>query len=149
MSRRIYLFDHPSQGTHQYVLLFRDYRELARAAVEGDQAALDLLAMKTNRPAPNETAVFFVGTDKGNVYVVTDKLRKICSVDDGVARLLHSYEHDILIVITNGNMMTQYNVHQIQAQTEILTPTHSVSETENVKRCQNVFLLGKIIGSTD
>lgn len=94
--------------------------------MEGDQTALDLLAMKTNRQPPVETATFFVGTDKGNVYVVTDKLRKICSVDDGIARLLHSYDHEILIVISATNMMTQYNVQQVQTQTETLSPTHSV-----------------------
>ena len=104
----------------------RDYRDLARAAVEGDQTALDLLATKTNRQQTVEPTMFFVGTDKGNVYAVTDKLQKICSVDDGVARILHSYEQDILIVITTTNMMTQYHLQQMQIQSEVLTATHSV-----------------------
>lgn len=109
------------------LLFARDYRDLARAAVEGDQTALDLLATKTSRQQTAEPTVFFVGTDKGNVYAVTDKLRKICSVDDGVARILHSYEHDVLIVITTTNMMTQYNLQQMQNQSEVLTATHSVN----------------------
>ena len=98
--------------------------------MEGDQTALDLLAMKTSRQPPAETATFFVGTDKGNVYVVTDKLRKICSVDDGIARLLHSYDHEILVVISTTNMMTQYNVQQVQTQTETLSATQSVRKAD-------------------
>ncbi|CAF1379534.1 unnamed protein product [Adineta steineri] len=103
----------------------QDYRELARAAVEGDQTALDLLAMKTSRQQTSDPTLFFIGTDKGNVYIVTDRLRKACSVDDGVARILHSYEYNILIVITVTNMMTQYNIQEVQAQSEVLIPTQS------------------------
>jgi hypothetical protein len=82
--------------------------------------------MKTSRQPANEPVIFFVGTDKGNVYIVTDKLRKVCSVDDGIVRILHSYDHDILIVVTTTNMMTQYNLQQIQTQSEVLIPMHSV-----------------------
>ncbi|UJR28505.1 hypothetical protein I4U23_009743 [Adineta vaga] len=103
----------------------QDYRDLARAAVEGDQTALDMLAMKTSRVQTYETTMFFVGTDKGNVHIVTDRIRKACSADDGIVRLLHSYEHNILIVITVTNMMTQYNIQQIETQSEVLIPTHS------------------------
>ncbi|CAF0995675.1 unnamed protein product [Adineta ricciae] len=103
----------------------QDYRDLARAAVEGDQAALDMLAMKTSRGHSYEPTMFFVGTDKGTVYTVTDRLQKACSADDGIARLLHSYDHNILIVITVTNMMTQYNIQQIQTQSDVLIPTHS------------------------
>jgi hypothetical protein len=85
-----------------------------------------MLAMKTSRQPSNEPATFFVGTDKGNVYMVTDKLRKFCSVDDGIARVLHSYDYDTLIVVTTANMMTQYNLQQLQTQSEVLIPTHSV-----------------------
>ena len=109
----------------------RDYRDLARAAVEGDQTALDMLTTKASRQPTQEPTVFFVGTDKGNVYIVTDKLRKICSVDDGIARILHSYDHDILIVITTTNMMTQYNLQQMETQTEVLNATHSVSPPDD------------------
>lgn len=109
-------------------MFYRDYRDLARAAVEGDQAALDMLAMKTSRGHSYEPTMFFVGTDKGNVYTVTDRLQKACSADDGIARLLHSYDHNILIVITVTNMMTQYNIQQIQTQSDVLIPTHSVRE---------------------
>jgi hypothetical protein len=89
-----------------------------------------MLAMKTSRQQTNEPVTFFVGTNKGNVYMVTDKLRKICSVDDGIARILHSYDYDILIVVTAANMMTQYNLQQIQTQSEVLIPTHSVRQTK-------------------
>jgi hypothetical protein len=58
--------------------------------------------------------------------MVTDKLRKVCSVDDGIARILHSYDYDTLIVVTTANMMTQYNLQQLQTQSEVLIPTHSV-----------------------
>jgi hypothetical protein len=85
-----------------------------------------MLAMKPTRQPTNEPPAFFVGTDKGNVYMVSDKLRKICSVDDGIARILYSYDYDILIVITTANMMTQYNLQQIHTQSEVLIPTHSV-----------------------
>jgi hypothetical protein len=85
-----------------------------------------MLAMKTSRQQPNEPTTFFVGTDKGNVYIVTDKLRKICSVDDGIARILHSYEYDIIIVVTKANMMTQYNLQHVELIADVLTPTHSV-----------------------
>lgn len=105
----------------------RDYRDLARAAVEGDQTALDLLAMKTSRQPSNEPTVYFIGTDRGNVYMVTDQLRKVCLVDDAIARVLHSYEHETLIVVTTANMMTQYNLQQLESQSEVLIPTHSVS----------------------
>ncbi|CAF1632549.1 unnamed protein product, partial [Didymodactylos carnosus] len=42
----------------------QDYRELARAAVSGDQTALDMLAQTTSRKESTETATFFVGTDR-------------------------------------------------------------------------------------
>lgn len=84
-----------------------------------------MLATKTSRQS-NEPVTFYVGTDRGNVYMVTDKLRKICSVDDGIARLLHSYDYDILIVVTKSNMMTQYNLQQLHKQSEVLIPAHSV-----------------------
>lgn len=103
----------------------QDYRDLARAAVEGDQVALDMLATRTARQSSQEPPVFFVGTNRGSVYLVSEKLRKICSVDDSIARILHSYEHDILIVVTVSNMMTQYNLQQIHTQSEVLIPTHS------------------------
>ena len=83
--------------------------------------------MKTDRQPSSEPAVYFVGTDHGNVYMVTDKLRKVCSVDDSIARILHSYDHDTLIVVTTSNMMTQYNLQQLETQSEVLIPTHSVS----------------------
>jgi hypothetical protein len=82
--------------------------------------------MKTSRQPANEPVIFFVGTNRGNVYIVTDKLRKVCLVDDGIARILHSYDHDILIVVTTTNMMTQYNLQQIHTQSEVLIPMHSV-----------------------
>jgi hypothetical protein len=85
-----------------------------------------MLATKTSRQQPNEPVTFFVGTDKGNVYIVTDKLRKICSVDDGIARVLHSYDYDILIVVTKTNMMTQYNLQHVELLADVLSPTQSV-----------------------
>ena len=83
--------------------------------------------MKTNRQPSSEPVVYFVGTDRGNVYMVTDKLRKVCSVDDGIARILHSHDYETLIVVTTVNMMTQYNLQQLETQSEVLIPTHSVS----------------------
>ena len=112
----------------------RDYRELARAAVEGDQTALDILAATNVRQQNNELPTFFVGTKKGNVFVVTDKLRKVCSVDDGVTRILHSYENDTLIVVANNNMMNQYSLSQLQNQSEVLTPIQSVCTTDVLKK---------------
>ena len=91
---------------------------------------MDLLATKTSRQPSHEPTVFFVGTDKGNIYIVTDKLRKICSVDDGIARILHSYDYDILIVVTTANMMTQYNLQHIQMHSDVVTPSHSVKELD-------------------
>ena len=86
-----------------------------------------MLATRTARQTTQDAPTFFVGTNRGSVYLVSEKLRKICSVDDGIARILHSYEHDILIVVTTSNMMTQYNLQQIHTQSEVLIPTHSVT----------------------
>ena len=125
----------------------RDYRDLARAAVDGDQAALDTLATKKSRPQPKEPTMFFVGTNKGNVYIVTDRLRKACSTDEGIARMLHSHEHNILIVITITNIMTQYNIQQIQTQSEVLVPTHSVRIADWVEKFRMVISSqGKLSG---
>jgi hypothetical protein len=85
-----------------------------------------MLATKTSRQQSVEPATFFVGTDKGHVFMVIDKLQQICSVDDKITRILHSYDCDILIVVTTSNMMTQYNLQHIQLVSDVLTPTHSV-----------------------
>jgi hypothetical protein len=126
------------------LLRFRDYRFLARAAVDGDQTALDMLSMKTSRQQTVEPATFFVGTNKGHVYMISDKSRHICSVDGSIARILHSYDCDILIVVTAANMMTQYNLQQIQTQSEALTAIHSVRRStftsEYGKGCVNLLM---------
>ena len=58
--------------------------------------------------------------------MITDKSRRMSSVEGSIARILHSYDYDILIVVTATNMMTQYNLPQIQTQSEALTAMHSV-----------------------
>ena len=106
--------------------------------------------MKTSRQQTVEPATFFVGTNKGHVYMISDKSRRICSVDGSIARILHSYDCDILIVVTAANMMTQYNLQQIQTQSEALTAIHSVRWNtfigEQRKGCVDVPSKGKLSG---
>ncbi|GFS01827.1 intraflagellar transport protein 140 homolog [Elysia marginata] len=97
-----------------------DISSLARAAVSGDESALDMFNWKRggkNKIAsspfgPQESLSFFVGGASGGVYFMSESGRCIqCfSVDTPIKELLFYEEKNVLVTITENLMLTQHAV---------------------------------------
>lgn len=95
-----------------------DIAQLARAAVSGDESALDMFNWKKGKNnarggAPfgaQEALTFFVGGATGGVYYVNDagQCAQIFNVDGPVLTLLHYDEKNILITVTESMLLTQH-----------------------------------------
>ncbi|GFO12432.1 intraflagellar transport protein 140 homolog, partial [Plakobranchus ocellatus] len=97
-----------------------DISSLARAAVSGDESALDMFNWKRGGKSkigaspfgPQESLSFFVGGASGGVYYMSESGRCIqCfSVDTPVKELLFYEEKNVLVTITENLMLTQHAV---------------------------------------
>ncbi|XP_071106694.1 intraflagellar transport protein 140 homolog [Haliotis cracherodii] len=97
-----------------------DIASLARAAVSGDESALDMFNWKrgknnsktTNSFGQSESLSFFVGGASGGVYYVNENGQCIqCfTVDSSVRKMLYYDDKNILITITDNMMLTQHAV---------------------------------------
>ncbi|BFZ17235.1 hypothetical protein BsWGS_20274 [Bradybaena similaris] len=106
-----------------------DISSLARAAVSGDESALDMFNWKRggknkmNNPfGPQESMSYFVGGASGGVYYLNEQGRCIqCfSVDTSVRKLLFYEAKNVLVTITEGLMLTQHAVFAEGDTKEIL-----------------------------
>uniref|UniRef100_A0A8C9SZL0 Intraflagellar transport 140 n=1 Tax=Scleropages formosus TaxID=113540 RepID=A0A8C9SZL0_SCLFO len=93
-----------------------DVAQLARAAVSGDESALDMFNWRTPGTGPSpktqEGTVFFVSTDDGCVHCGDDKGRSspVLTVDGHVQRLLYLERRGVLAVITENLLLSQYRL---------------------------------------
>ncbi|OWF41021.1 intraflagellar transport protein 140 homolog [Mizuhopecten yessoensis] len=98
-----------------------DIAALARAAVSGDEKALDLFTWKSKGKGnskmssmfgPTEALTFFVGGESGGVYYVNEngQCTQIFSVDTAILRFLYYEEKNVLITVTENMMLTQHAI---------------------------------------
>ncbi|NXA13871.1 IF140 protein, partial [Sapayoa aenigma] len=108
-----------------------DFLQLAKAAVSGDEKALDMFNWgKAGAKSPLKMAVqeglfFFVALTDGSVHCVTEKgkTRQVLSTDSLVRKLLLLEERDVLLVITEN----------LQLSLHALTPEGEAEELMKVK----------------
>ena len=107
---------------------FSDIAAAARAAVSGDEVALDMFTFtktsslpKFNMPSGDTIQLFF-GTADGNVFYIDDQGR--CSskftVDGSVKSLIYYEKRDVVLTITESLMLTQHRVKSDGETTEIV-----------------------------
>ncbi|XP_048847908.1 intraflagellar transport protein 140 homolog isoform X2 [Brienomyrus brachyistius] len=111
-----------SYGKHLTGCVFRpiapeeDVTQLARAAVSGDETALDMFNWrkggKSSVATQQEPLTFFVSTDDGCVHCGDEKGRVglLLSVDSPVQKLLYLDRRGVLVVITETLLLYQYRV---------------------------------------
>ena len=106
----------------------REIRELARAAIAGDEAALELFEYKSSNKmgrgakgrldtksvfmGSSEALCFVVGDINGNVMFVNEncKLFKYAKMDGPIKSLMYSQDKSMLLVITEDLMLNQLHI---------------------------------------
>ncbi|XP_050392806.2 intraflagellar transport protein 140 homolog [Patella vulgata] len=95
-----------------------DISSLARAAVSGDESALDMFNWKRSKNSklqsfgPSESLAFFIGGGNGGVYYVNENgqcTQSFC-LDASIKELLFYEERSILVTVTSQLQMTQHAV---------------------------------------
>ncbi|XP_076446737.1 intraflagellar transport protein 140 homolog [Babylonia areolata] len=97
-----------------------DIASLARAAVSGDESALDMFNWKRGGKSgkvatpfgPQESLCFFVGGATGGVYYVNENAQctQCFSLDHTVIKLLFYEEKNVLVTMTDNLLLTQHAV---------------------------------------
>ncbi|XP_066546422.1 intraflagellar transport protein 140 homolog [Amia ocellicauda] len=95
-----------------------DVAQLARAAVSGDESALDMFGWRkagkgtSLKLGPQEGLSCFVSTDDGGVHCLDEKGKssQVLSADGPVQKLLYLERRDMLVVITETLLLSQYSV---------------------------------------
>uniref|UniRef100_A0A8C7HLW9 Intraflagellar transport 140 n=1 Tax=Oncorhynchus kisutch TaxID=8019 RepID=A0A8C7HLW9_ONCKI len=95
-----------------------DVAMLARAAVGGDESALDMFNWRKagNGPplkmGPQEGLVFYVGTADGKVHCVDEHGRSspVLSVDGSIQKLFYLKRREVLAVVTETLLLSQYTL---------------------------------------
>ncbi|XP_077980431.1 intraflagellar transport protein 140 homolog [Glandiceps talaboti] len=94
-----------------------DTAALARAAVSGDENALDMFVWKKGmaKSAPKsggDGQTFFVSGSEGNVFYVDEKgtCKAAFNADGAVKKLLYNEYKDVLVVVTESLMLSQFSV---------------------------------------
>jgi hypothetical protein len=111
-------------------LKLRELHELAKAAINGDEAALEMFEYKQmnggggKKSKKNkmdtksifmssaETLCFMLSGDKGSVYYINEnaKFSKLYQMDNGIVKLMYNHDKQMLISITDNQMLGQYSV---------------------------------------
>ncbi|KAG2455575.1 IF140 protein, partial [Polypterus senegalus] len=100
------------------VLPGEDLVKLARAAVSGDENALDMFNWKkTSKGGQNKTALqdaltVFVSSDDGSVHSLDEKGKSSAVVksDSPIQKLLYLEGREVLVLITRTLLLSQYSV---------------------------------------
>lgn len=97
-----------------------DIASLARAAVSGDESALDMFNWKrggkggkvTTQFGTQESLCFFVGGVTGGVYYVNENAMctQCFSLDNTIIKLLYYEEKNVLVTLTDNLLLTQHSV---------------------------------------
>ena len=108
--------------------LSRELHELAKAAIAGDESALELFEYRSQStskgPKKNkidtknifmgssEAICFLVSGDKGSVYFVNEsaKFHRLYQMESGITKLLYSQDKHMLFSITDNLMFGQYSL---------------------------------------
>ncbi|CAL4114854.1 unnamed protein product, partial [Meganyctiphanes norvegica] len=107
-----------------------DINGLARAAVSGDERALDIFSSWRPRTghkrmamhnANKENLNFFIGSSNGVLYHISEagSCVEVLQADGGIKRLLHHDARNLLVVITEGMVLGQFSVASDGGVTEI------------------------------
>ncbi|NXG36120.1 IF140 protein, partial [Dromaius novaehollandiae] len=104
-----------------------DFMQLAKAAVSGDEKALDMFNWRkagTGPPlkmGPQEGLSFFITLTDGSVHYVNEKGKTshILSIDSPVQKLLFMEKRDVLVVITENLLLSLHTI-TLEGETEEL-----------------------------
>ncbi len=106
----------------------RELHELAKAAIAGDESALELFEYRSQSSAKSvkknkidtknifmgssEAICFLLSGDKGSVYFVNEsaKFHRLYQMESGITKLLYSQEKHMLFSITDNLMFGQYSL---------------------------------------
>ena len=96
---------------------------LARAAIAGDEKALDMFqwkkggigngaVMKGASNGNNESLSFFLGCQGGSIFMLNEacKLQPLFNVEGDVKKLLYHTDRNLLIVLTDKLFLVQYEI---------------------------------------
>ncbi|XP_064637216.1 intraflagellar transport protein 140 homolog [Lineus longissimus] len=96
-----------------------DLKALARAAVSGDENALDMFTWRRGKDGmkgpsllPSEAQSFFIGLENGGVSFINEagKLVNLFTIDEAVKKLLYYEEKNILVTIGENLILSQHSV---------------------------------------
>ncbi|XP_016327597.1 intraflagellar transport protein 140 homolog isoform X2 [Sinocyclocheilus anshuiensis] len=95
-----------------------DVAMLARAAVSGDESALDMFNWKkSNKGAAfalgsQEGLTFYISTADGSVYSVDEQARSVplISVESKIQTMWYSKRRDVLAVVTDSLLLSQFSL---------------------------------------
>uniref|UniRef100_A0A8C1FZ63 Intraflagellar transport 140 homolog (Chlamydomonas) n=1 Tax=Cyprinus carpio carpio TaxID=630221 RepID=A0A8C1FZ63_CYPCA len=95
-----------------------DVAMLARAAVSGDESALDMFNWKkSNKGAAfalgsQEGLTFYISTADGSVYSVDEQARSVplVSVESAIQTMWYSKRRDVLAVVTDSLLLSQFSL---------------------------------------
>ncbi|EEC12043.1 conserved hypothetical protein [Ixodes scapularis] len=113
---------------HRYSKGNTEIGRLARAAVEGDEEALNLFSdwqkLKEDENARevhmSDSHDFYVGSTTGVIYFVSENgsCGDVLQMDGGVARLVHYAAKDMLVAITDTLVLAQFAIAEDGSLTE-------------------------------
>ncbi|XP_074867277.1 intraflagellar transport protein 140 homolog isoform X3 [Carettochelys insculpta] len=95
-----------------------DLVQLAKAAVSGDEKALDMFNWRKGgmgvplKVGPQEGLSFFISVTDGSVHYVNEKgkTRHALSMDSPIQKLLVIEKRDVLVVITENLLLSMYTI---------------------------------------
>ncbi|KAJ4940251.1 hypothetical protein JOQ06_026560 [Pogonophryne albipinna] len=113
-----------------------DVAMLARASVSGDERALDKFSWKGAplKMGPQEGLAFYVSTADGKVHSVDEncKTSTLLSVDGSIKKLLFLEKREVLAVITETMMLSQYTLGPEGGAQEFMKVKLSSKSGQNV-----------------
>ncbi|CAJ1080882.1 intraflagellar transport protein 140 homolog [Xyrichtys novacula] len=111
-----------------------DVAKLARASVSGDESALDMFSWKGAplKMGPQEGLAFYVSTADGKVHCVDEycKTSTLLSVEGSIKKLFYLEKREVLAVITETMMLSQYTLGPEGGAQEFMKVKLSSSRTE-------------------
>uniref|UniRef100_H3D5J6 Intraflagellar transport 140 n=1 Tax=Tetraodon nigroviridis TaxID=99883 RepID=H3D5J6_TETNG len=113
-----------------------DVARLARASVSGDESALDMFSWKGAplKMGPQEGLAFYVSTADGKVHCIDEhcKTSTLVSVEGAVKKLFFFEKREVLAVITETMMLSQYTLGSEGGAQEYMKVKLSSKSGQNV-----------------
>ena len=117
------ILNRPTSTTYKDVN--KELHELAKAAIDGDESALEMFdyrspTAKGNKKNKLDTRKMFAGSSEalsfliscnnGVVYHINESLKynTLFKLDTGIAKLLYNQEKSMIIAVTNDQILAQY-----------------------------------------